>query len=66
MTWFNVGTAIATWIGIVLILFVYFLPTYFASVTKKGKAIRKFFLLNLLLGWTAIGWLLLIWWGSED
>jgi hypothetical protein len=48
--------------GLVLILlggFVYFLPTFVGQSKRNAGAI---FLLNLLLGWTLVGWVVALVW----
>lgn len=48
----------------ILIFIVYFLPTM-AGFKKKNRA--AIFVLNLLLGWTVIGWIIaLIWATTRD
>jgi hypothetical protein len=37
-------------------LCLYFIPSFIATLTKKKNALAIFFL-NLLLGWTGIGWI---------
>lgn len=53
-----------TVVGIVIIgiiaLFLYFLPTYFSWGRKKN--VGAIFALNLLLGWTFLGWLIALIW----
>jgi len=52
--------------GLILILiagFFYFLPTVLATSNKKRNA-GAVFLLNLLLGWTLIGWIVALVWGA--
>lgn len=45
---------------------IYFLPTIWAYSNKK-KNVTPVFLLNLLLGWTVLGWIIaLIWGASKD
>ncbi len=45
-------------------LFIYFLPTYFGRNKRNAGAI---FALNLLLGWTLVGWVVaLVWALSHD
>ena len=48
-------------VGWIILLIAYFLPSVVAAVrvTKRGGAI---FLLNLLLGWTVIGWIIALVW----
>lgn len=46
-------------------LFLYFLPAFIAAGTKKNST--AIFWLNLLLGWSLIGWVIaLIWAISKD
>ena len=40
---------------------VYFLPTIVA-VSRKMKNIAPIVIVNLLLGWTVIGWIVAFWW----
>lgn len=44
----------------ILALFLYFLPTYFSWGRKKNAG--AIFALNLLLGWTFLGWLAALIW----
>lgn len=46
-----------------VLLFLYFLPTFIANERRhhQGAAI---FVLNLLLGWTAIGWIAALIWSA--
>lgn len=46
---------------IIIIVAAYFLPTL-AAMGKKKKNTLAIFLLNLLLGWTIIGWVIAIIW----
>ena len=46
---------------IVIFLLVYFLPAMVAS-SRDHQQKLAIFMLNLLLGWTAIGWILAIVW----
>ena len=46
---------------ILLIVVVYFAPTIIATVRKKRNK-DAIFLLNLLLGWTFIGWVVALVW----
>ena len=44
----------------------YFFPTIMASVNKR-KQVMAIFLVNLIFGWTGIGWIIaLIWCTIED
>ena len=47
------GNTSAVWIILLICIGVYFLPTIVAGRHRNGGAI---FILNLLLGWTFIGW----------
>ena len=50
----------------VLFLFIYFIPTLLALGSKKDNFFA-IMLLNLLLGWTLIGWFVaLIWAATKD
>ncbi len=50
--------------GIVIMLVLYFIPTFYASEKKNFASI---FALNVLLGWTVIGWIVALVWGlSKD
>jgi hypothetical protein len=51
-------------IFLVVGLFIYFLPTY---IGRKKRNITAIFVLNLLLGWTFVGWVVaLVWAVSVD
>ena len=50
-------------IGLLLILALYFLPSIIGYSHRNFGSI---FLLNLLLGWTAIGWIIAIIWSVSD
>jgi len=53
-------------IGVIVVIVLYFLPTIVAQVRKKHN-VNGIILLNLLLGWTIIGWIgALIWSVCED
>jgi uncharacterized membrane protein YqaE (UPF0057 family) len=49
---------------IILALFIYFLPCI-VGWSKKHNA-GAIFMLNLLLGWTAIGWIVALIWAMTD
>jgi len=50
--------------GIVIMLVIYFIPTFCASDKKNFNSIA---MLNLFLGWTFIGWVVALVWGlSKD
>jgi hypothetical protein len=46
---------------VVSILFLYFLPAIIAHV-RRHRQIAAITLLNLLLGWTGLGWVLVFFW----
>lgn len=48
-------------LGIIVIILIYFIPTWLASGKQQGTSV---FLLNLLLGWTLIGWVIAFIWGA--
>lgn len=48
-------------VGAVLILGLYFIPSYIARNKHNADAIM---VLNLLLGWTLIGWVIALIWAS--
>jgi hypothetical protein len=51
---------------VILGLGVYFLPTILAAVRKKSN-ITAIFVLNFLLGWSMLGWVVsLVWAVSEE
>lgn len=49
------------WFMTTVILFFYFLPTLVA-VFRQHHNTFAIFLLNLLLGWTALGWIIALIW----
>ncbi len=53
--------AIFGFLFLILLLFLYFLPTIIAN-EKKKKNTGAIFALNLLLGWTLIGWVITLVW----
>jgi asparagine N-glycosylation enzyme membrane subunit Stt3 len=48
-------------IGILVLLGVYFLPFIIGAI-RKVKGITLLFAINLLLGWTVIGWIITLVW----
>jgi hypothetical protein len=50
-------------IGFILILALYFLPSI---IGYSHRNLGSIFLLNLLLGWTAIGWIIAIIWAVSN
>ncbi|RSK29885.1 superinfection immunity protein [Hymenobacter metallilatus] len=64
LTAYDVGYLLGRFLGFILVGILYFLPTVLAR--KKSKS-TQIFLLNLLAGWTGIGWIgALIWALSSD
>ena len=49
--------------SLLISLLFYFLP-WFIALLKKHKSTDTIFVLNLLLGWTGIGWLVLLIWAA--
>lgn len=50
----------------VIVLTIYFMPTWFAMSNDKRNLVA-IFIANVLLGWTGIGWaLVLIWAACKD
>lgn len=41
---------------------IYFLPTI---LRQKKKNVKAIFILNLLLGWTFVGWVILVIWADD-
>lgn len=44
---------------------IHFLPTIIAAL-RHGRSVGGIFLLNLLLGWTVIGWVIALVWALRD
>jgi len=44
---------------------IYFLPTIIAAARSK-RDVMSIFVLNLLLGWTAIGWVIALVWALKQ
>lgn len=44
---------------------IHFLPTIIAAL-RRGRSVVGIFLLNLLLGWTVIGWVIALIWALRD
>ena len=57
-----IGGLIRVLLGIVFLMTIYMLPTGIALLrNKRNKA--SIFVLNLLLGWTFVGWVIALVWG---
>ncbi|MCF7531098.1 superinfection immunity protein [Pseudomonas petrae] len=52
-------------IGFLIFIIFYFAPTLNAR-SRKHPSYAAIFLVNLLLGWTMIGWLVAIMWSASD
>ena len=48
-------------IGWILLLILYFIPSIVATAGDR-KNVNAIFILNLLLGWTIIGWIVALVW----
>jgi len=61
------GSIIAGFILFVILIFVYFIPTVVANANRKVNT-SAIFVLNLLLGWTLVGWVIALVWAlaKED
>ena len=57
------GSNTGGWLGIAFIGGLYFLPTIVAAIRRHHQE-NAIFLLNLLLGWTLIGWVAAIIWAA--
>lgn len=57
----NWGTAIALYAAPLLVVFIYFLPTA-AAIVGNHRAFQAIFILNLVFGWTVIGWVVALGW----
>lgn len=51
-------------IATISFIVLYFLPTFVAMLTKN-KNVPSIFILNLLLGWTLIGWIIALIWSVK-
>jgi len=49
--------------GSALLFFLYFLPTV---VAWKKTFVMQVFLLNFLLGWTVLGWIIALIWAAKN
>ncbi len=55
-----------TGIGIIVFLFIlYFVPTMVA-ISRKHKQQNPISIINFLLGWTIIGWIICLAWSVSD
>lgn len=54
-----------TWVFALCAVAVYLVPSYIASATKNTDA-AKIFWINLLLGWTVVGWLVAMYMANKD
>jgi hypothetical protein len=51
-------------VWIILSVIVYIFPTIVAYTRRLGAGWGLLAVLNLLIGWTGIGWLACIWWAA--
>ena len=52
--------------GAISVLIIYFIPSILAAQKKKKNSFA-IFLVNLLLGWTLLGWIVaLVWAATKD
>ena len=51
--------------GVVIVIFLYFIPTYVAGY-KNHESFGGIFFLNLILGWTLIGWIVVFYWSFSN
>ena len=58
-------TAIVTWLIIIFTIAIYFYPTS-TAYCKNKKNKNGIFVINALLGWTLLGWVIAFAWASCD
>lgn len=51
-------------IGLILILIIYFIPTI-AAYRNEHKNLSSIAVVNLLLGWTLVGWVIALAWALK-
>lgn len=52
--------------GIIVLLFIYLIPTLLAAYFRKRNT-NAIFILNIFLGWTILGWIMaLVWSFTKD
>lgn len=61
----NAADWIATIVEIVVILPVYFVPSFVAT-SRKHRNGAAIFMLNLLLGWTCLAWIAALVWACTN
>ncbi|MGO9410831.1 MAG: superinfection immunity protein [Spirochaetia bacterium] len=57
----NGAGAMGGLIVLLIVIFLYFLP-FFVALMRSHKNAAAIFVLNLLLGWTFIGWVIALVW----
>ncbi len=57
------GLTAAVWMVIVVCAFLYFVPSFYAAM-RKHRNRDAIFVLNLLLGWTVLGWIAAAVWSA--
>ena len=55
---------ILAWLAVIVILFIYFIPSMVGGRAKERSA--AIFTLNLLLGWTFFGWVIALVWAIAE
>jgi hypothetical protein len=55
----------ASFILIMLVLIFYFIPTCIA-VARQAKHVMMIFFINLVFGWTVLGWIAALIWGIVE
>lgn len=51
--------------GLIILFFIYFLPT-FVACSRKHKSRGGIFITNLVFGWSIIGWLIALIWSASS
>ncbi len=52
-------------IGLILLIIIYFVPTIVAIV-RRARNVTGILLLNILGGWTFVGWIIALVWSFRD
>ena len=59
------GTGVGTFLALIVVIFIYLLPTIIAY-NKHKKNAGAICALNILLGWTFIGWVAALVWSLTN
>ena len=59
------GTGVGTFLALIVVIFIYLLPTIIAY-NKHKKNAGSICALNILLGWTFIGWVAALVWSLTN